>query len=75
MSTTTPADVPFADAIPADIMADLEHVAAAAAAGIKPDADVVRRVRERADRAREELFRRNGLLDVAVPAIRELRDA
>ena len=62
------------DAISADVVADLEHVAAAAVSGTKPDPEVVRRVRERADRSRVEIYRRNGLLDIAVPAIRELRD-
>jgi hypothetical protein len=61
-------------AIPADVVADLEHVAVAVASGTKPDPEVVRRVRERADKSRADIFRRNGPLDIAVPAIRELRD-
>jgi hypothetical protein len=61
-------------AIPADVMADLEAVVAAVAAGKAPDPELARRVRERADRVREDVFRRHGLINVAVPAIRELRD-
>jgi hypothetical protein len=35
---------------------------------------VERRIRERAARITAEIFQTHGLLDVAVPAIRELRD-
>lgn len=38
------------------------------------DTQLVRRVRERSDAARRAVFERNGLLDVAVPMIRALRD-
>ena len=75
MSVDTLTALPFSNAIPADIMADLESISAAAAAGEKADPDVVRRVRELAENSREAIFRRNGLLDIAVPTIRELRDA
>jgi hypothetical protein len=36
--------------------------------------EVQRRIRERAARITEEIFQKHGLVDVAVPAIRELRD-
>jgi hypothetical protein len=39
------------------------------------DPEVARRIRERGDRIREEIFRRHCLQDIGVPAIRELRDA
>jgi hypothetical protein len=32
-------------------------------------------VREEAKRVREQVLQRNGVLDIGVPAIRELRDA
>lgn len=35
--------------------------------------EVVRRVQERARKVRKALFRKHGLVDIAVPAIRELR--
>ena len=38
------------------------------------DPDAMRKAAERMDRMREATFRRVGLLDVAVPFIRELRD-
>ena len=37
-------------------------------------AEVERRIRERAATITEEIFHEHGLIDVAVPAIRELRD-
>jgi len=74
MNTAPATARPFADAIPPEIMADLEAVAAAVAAGRKPDPGLTRRVRERAEKSRAEIFRRNGLLDIAVPLIRGIRD-
>ena len=38
------------------------------------DPEAMRKAAERMDQAREETFNRVGLLDVAVPFIRELRD-
>ena len=38
------------------------------------DLEAMRKAAERMDRMREETFKRVGLLDVAVPFIRELRD-
>ena len=38
------------------------------------DPETYARIRKRADRIREEVFQKHGLLDIAVPAIRELRD-
>ena len=38
------------------------------------DPELIRRVRERSVAARRAVFERNGLLDIAVPAIRALRD-
>jgi hypothetical protein len=55
-------------------MADMQAVADAVAAGRPLDPNLVRRVRERADRVREEIFRRHGVLEIGVPAIRALRD-
>lgn len=38
------------------------------------DPEVYRRIRERSARISEDVFKEHGLLDVAVPAIRSLRD-
>jgi hypothetical protein len=42
-------------------------------AGIAVNPDVAHRVQERSRLIREEVFRKHGLVDIAVPAIRELR--
>jgi hypothetical protein len=39
----------------------------------KRDPEAMRRAAERMDRMREETYRKHGLLDIGVPAIRELR--
>ena len=56
-----------------DVMADLEYAAELAATGRK-DPEFARRIREEARKVREEILRRNGVLDIGVSAIRELRD-
>jgi hypothetical protein len=38
------------------------------------DRELIKRVRARAEAARQAVFERNGLLDIAVPYIRALRD-
>lgn len=68
--STTQAENP----IPAELAADTEAILAHLAGAVL-DPDVARRVRERGERIREEVFRKHGLLDIGVPAIRELRDA
>ncbi len=62
------------DLIPADVLADAQVVADCAAA-VKPvPPDVYRRVRERGARITEEIRQKHGILDIGVPAIRELRN-
>ena len=63
------------DPIPADVMADLEKAARHAAAGQPPDPEFVKRIAAEAEKIREEVKRKHGILDIGVPAIRELRDA
>jgi hypothetical protein len=60
--------------IAADIMADMQAVAEAAAAGRPVDPDVARRVRERSEKVQEELLRRYGVREIAVDLIRQGRD-
>lgn len=50
----------------ADVIANLGKV--------PRDPEAMRKAAERMDRMREKTFKRVGLLDVAVPFIRELRD-
>jgi hypothetical protein len=55
------------------IEADEEAVMAHYLTGKPIDPEVVRRVHERAQKITEATYRRHGLVDIAVPAIRELR--
>lgn len=54
-------------------MAELQEAARLALAGVR-DPEAMRRACARMDRMREEVRRKHGLLDIGVPAIRELRD-
>jgi hypothetical protein len=60
--------------VPADVM-ELEAVCRAVAGGRKVGPELRKRIDERADKVREEIFRQHGVLDIGVPIIRELRDA
>lgn len=55
------------------VQADEEAVMQAFLSGTSVDAEVARRVQQRSRLIREEVFRKHGLVDVAVTAIRELR--
>jgi len=54
--------------------ADLQAVLDRALAGKPPDPEVARRVLERADRIRQEIVAKHGMLNAAVDLIREGRD-
>jgi hypothetical protein len=56
-----------------ELMAEL-HEAAKIAAGRVRDPEVLKTARERMLAMREEIYRKHGLLDIGVPAIREMRD-
>lgn len=64
---------PTHDLIPAEVLADLEEAARYAASGVR-DPEVMRRACERMDSMREEIRKNQGVLDVAVSLIREIRD-
>jgi hypothetical protein len=57
------------DTIEADAQAVLDHFAT----GKPLSPEVAQRVHERGQRIREEVYQKHGLLDIGVPAIRELR--
>jgi len=61
--------------LPPDLQADTEALLAHLTTGQPLDPEVARRIRERGDRIREEVFQKYGLLNIGVPAIRELRDS
>lgn len=58
-----------------EILADAEMVLAAIASGRKLDSELVHRIQARSEQIRERVFREHGFVDIAVPAIREIRDA
>jgi hypothetical protein len=56
--------------------ADAAEVLRLVAAGQRvTDPDLRRRVHERAARIRQEILEKDGLVNIAVPSIRELRDS
>jgi len=56
-----------------DIQADREELYRAIREKRRPDPDVARRVRERAEAVKEDI-RKSGITDLAVPLIREARE-
>jgi hypothetical protein len=58
---------------PPELLAELQEAAEQAARGIR-DPEAARKACEEMDRIREDIIRKHGLLDIGVPAIRELRD-
>ena len=77
MKTTRLPDAGSAEAalIPAEVLADLQDAAQKAATGDVFDCEERRKAREEMDRIREEIRAKHGIVDIGVPAIRELRDA
>jgi hypothetical protein len=69
----TPIHSPTDQSPDPSVRADEEAVMRAFLSGTPVDPEVARRVQERSRLVREEVFRKHGLVDVAVPAIRELR--
>jgi hypothetical protein len=59
-------------AITPELVAEFEE-AVRQAMSAERDPEAMRRAAERMDRMREETYRRHGLLDISVPAIRDLR--
>ena len=56
-----------------ELMAELQEAANRAAKGLR-DVDAMRIACERMDRLGESVCKKHGVLDIGVPAIRELRD-
>ncbi len=61
-------------AVPVEFRNDTEAIMAHLISGNPLPPDVAQRVRERGERIREDVFRKQGILDIGAPAIRELRD-
>lgn len=58
-----------------EVLADLEEAARQASTDGVRDPELVRRIRERAEKARRETFAKFGVQDIGVSIIREMRDA
>ena len=67
-------NTPETNLIPLDLMAELQEVAERVSRGI-PDPEGRKEACDEMDRIREEIRAQYGVLDIGVPAIRELRDA
>jgi hypothetical protein len=59
--------------IPPEVMADMQAVADSLSSGKPLEQEVARRVRERAEKARQDLLASHGVQDVGVQIIREIR--
>jgi hypothetical protein len=58
---------------PADVQADIDAVMRSLETGVPVDPGVRERMRARAEAIRQRTFEKFGLVDIGVPAIRELR--
>ena len=74
MNSDIPAAVPFAAVIPPDLTADTQAVLDKLTTGKPLPPETYQRIREQADKVRDEIARTHGVLDIGVPAIRALRD-
>jgi hypothetical protein len=61
--------------IPPDILADGDAVIESIMTGKPLNPEIAKRIQERGDRIREQIFQKHGYLDIAVAYIRELRDS
>jgi hypothetical protein len=62
-----------ANVFPRELMAELQAAAEKAAKGVR-DPEEMRKAAEEMDHISEEIRKRQGILDIGVPAIRELRE-
>lgn len=60
--------------IPPNLLAELQDAVDKAAKGIR-DPEAAKLACEEMDRISEEIRKKHGILDIGVPAIREIRDA
>ena len=59
--------------IPPELLAQMREAALKAMSPLR-DPEAMKKACERMDRMREEIKKKHGILDIGVPAIRELRD-
>ena len=72
MSNRTP--LPFSDVIPPELAADTQAILDKITTGKPLEPATRERLERDAGRIREEIVRKHGILDIGVPAVRELRD-
>jgi hypothetical protein len=65
---------PFSDVIPPELAADTQAILDKIATGKPLETATRERLQQEAERIREEIVRKHGVLDIGVPSIRELRD-
>jgi hypothetical protein len=65
---------PDDNAIPTDVLADMQAVADALAAGKRVAAEIEERIRMRSEQAQSDLLSQYGIREIAVDLIREIRD-
>jgi hypothetical protein len=56
-----------------EILAEMDEAAKLAMSKVR-DPELMKKACEHMDRIREEIYQKHGLVDISVPAIRELRD-
>jgi hypothetical protein len=59
---------------PPELLSEIDEATRNATSGVR-DPDVMRKAAESMDHLREEIRRKHGVLNIGVPALRELRDA
>jgi hypothetical protein len=64
---------PHADEIPDELWEEVRRATQIAISNVR-DPEIMRQAAERMDRLREQIYKREGLLDIAVPYLREARD-
>lgn len=60
--------------VPPELEADAHAILEKLATRKPLDSEIYRRICDRADLVRDEVYRRHGVLDAGVPAIRQVRD-
>jgi hypothetical protein len=73
MSTMNAMNITQNNLVSSEVAAEMQKAAENAAKGVR-DPERVKRARKSMDRIREEIRKQHGVLDIGVPAIRELRD-
>ena len=73
MNTELETKLPFSLDLPPEVRADAQAVIDSLVSGKPLDPEVARRVRARSEAITAATFAKHGLLDIAVPIIRELR--